>query len=174
MNAGEMVIVSGKKGFLIGGSVSAGKKIEASVFGNKMNTATTLKVGIDPAVLEQFKKLTIAIKEKQEALLKQHKIVPVVRKRIEEESNFMSRQRNLTKPAVGDLKLLEDELERESAQYIKLKKEIENNADRRIVVNRMIYPGVCIYISNRVYPVKDIQKRCQFRTDGADVVSISI
>lgn len=174
LTAGETVIVSGRKGFLIGGNVSAGKRIEASVFGNKMNTATTLKVGVDPEMLEQFKKLAIAIKEKQEEVLKYRQIVQTTRKRIEEGRKTISRQRDLTKLSDSGVKILEEELERESARYIALKKEIENNVDGRVVVNRMIYPGVCIYISNRVYPVKDIQKRCQFRTNGTDVVSTSI
>ncbi len=174
LTAGETVIVSGKKGFLIGGNVSAGKRIEASVFGNKMNTVTTLKVGVDPEMLEKFKKLAMTIKEKQKEVLKHRQIVQVTRKRMEEGRKTAMRQTDLTKLADRGVKKLEEELERESAQYIALKKEIENNMDGRVVVNRMIYPGVCIYISNRVYSVKDIQKRCQFRTDGADVVSTSI
>ena len=174
VTAGETVIVSGKKGCVIGGTVSAGKRIEASVFGNKMNTTTTLKVGVDPEVLERFKKLTTAIKEKQENLLKHRQIVQTTKKRTEEGRKFVSRQREMTKLADSGLNTLEEELEKESAQYVKLKKEIENNIDGRVVVNRMIYPGVCIHISNRVYQVKDVQKRCQFRTDGTDVVSTSI
>lgn len=139
-----------------------------------MNTVTTLKVGVDPDLLEQLKKLTIAIKEKQKEVLKYRQTVQVTQKRMEEGRKTAMRQTDLAKLADRSFKRLEEELERESAQYMALKKEIENNIDGRVVVNRMIYPGVSIYISNRVYQVKDIQKRCQFKTDGADVVSTSI
>ena len=70
--------------------------------------------------------------------------------------------------------ILAAELEKDSAEYMLLKQEIENNKGGKVVVNYTIYPGVCIYIANRVYPVKDMRSRCQFRLDGADVVSMPI
>lgn len=172
--AGEAVVVSGKKGFLIGGTVSAGKRIEASVFGNKMNTPTTLKVGVDPETLEQFKELTVTIKEKQEELLKYRQTLDMFRKKVEEGQKLLPHQLVLAKQTGNDLKTVEEELEKQSVQYTRLKNMIEDNTDGRIVVNYMIYPGVSLYISNRVYPVKEIRNRCQFRIDGADVVSMPV
>ena len=49
-----------------------------------------------------------------------------------------------------------------------------NNKDGKVIVDHVVFPGVCIYISNRVYPVKDNRSRCQFRIDGADVVTLPI
>lgn len=169
--AGEKIIVSGRKGFLIGGTISAGKRIEASVFGNKMSTPTTLKVGVEPEVMEHFKELSAAIKEKQEEMLKYRQILEMFKKKMEEGQKLLPHQMTLAKKTGEDFKMLGQELEKDSAEYMRLKTQIENNTDGRIVVNHTIYPGVCIYISNRVYPVKDIRSRCQFRMDGADVVS---
>lgn len=172
--AGESVIVSGRKGFLIGGTISAGTRIEASVFGNKMNTNTILKVGVEPEVMDRFKDLTTSIKEKQEEIIQNQQVLEVVKKKLKEGQKVLPNQIVMAKQAGESLKQLTDELEKESAEYMLLKKEIEEHTDGRVVVNHCVFPGVCIYISNRVYPVKDIRSRCQFRMQGADVVTMPI
>jgi hypothetical protein len=172
--AEEAVIVSGKKGFLIGGTVSAGKRIEASVFGNKMNTPTVLKVGVKPEVMDRFKELTATIKEEQEEMLKQKQVLEGLKKKMQEGQKLLPNQVALAKQASESFKTLGHSLEEDSAEYMILKKEIEENTRGKVVVNHAVYPGVHIYISNRVYPVKDIRSRCQFRLDGADVISTAI
>lgn len=174
LNAGETVVVSGKKGFLIGGTISAGQRIEACVIGNKMNTQTILKVGVEPEVMERFKKLTTSIKEKQDEILKAQQILETVKKKLKEGQKVLPNQVVLAKQAGESLKQLSEQLEKESLEYMNLKQEIENNKDGRVIVDNVVFPGVCIYISNRVYPVKDNRSRCQFRVDGADVVTLPI
>ena len=174
LNAGEAVIVSGRKGFLIGGTISAGQKIEACVIGNKMNTQTVLKVGVDPEVMDRFKDLTTSIKEKQDDILKSQQILEAVKKKLKEGQKILPNQIMLAKQAGENLKQLNEELDKESSEYMILKQEIENNKDGRVIVDNMVFPGVYIYISNRVYPVKDNRSRCQFRIDGADVVTTPI
>jgi len=174
LTAGDMIIVSGKKGFLIGGTVSAGKKIEASVFGNRMNTSTVLKVGVDPEVMERYKELTTLIKEQQEELLQHKQVLDTLKKKMAEGLKLLPNQLVMAKQSGEAIKDLNDLLDNETAEYMLLKKEIDENTGGKIVVNNTIYPGVNIYISNRVYHVKDSLSRCQFRAEGADVVSSPI
>ncbi|MCR5701756.1 MAG: FapA family protein [Lachnospiraceae bacterium] len=174
IEAGENVIVSGRKGFLIGGTVSAGKKIEASVFGNKMNTATELKVGVKPEIMERYKDLTQSIKEKQSDMVEHKQTLDVLKKKMAEGAKLLPNQLAMAKQAGDALKVLTKELDEESEEYMKLKMEIEENKDGKIYVNTTIYPGVTLFISNRVYPVKDVRSRCQFRLSGAEVVSMPL
>lgn len=171
LKAGEAVIVSGKKGFLIGGTTAAGKKIEASVFGNKMNTATTLKVGVEPEVMERFKELTASIKEKQEEVAKNKQILENMKKKMAEGQKLLPNQLVTVKQSGEIFKTLSSELESEMAEYELLKQEIENATDGKIVVNQTIYPGVTLDISNRIFNLKDTRSRCQFKMSGADVVA---
>lgn len=168
--AHDSVIVSGKKGFLIGGTISAGMIIEASVVGNKMNTATTLKVGVEPEVLEHFKELSALIKESQDKMLEQQQILDTIRKKMAEGRKLLPNQLAMAREANENLKSLEMELDKESSEYMTLKEEIENHKGGKVIVRNSVYPGVSIYISNRFYPVKSIQSMCQFRLEGADVV----
>ena len=171
LKAGEAIIISGKKGFLIGGTASAGKRIEASVFGNKMNTATTLKVGVEPEVMERFKELTASIKEKQEEMQEQRQILENLKKKMAEGQKLLPNQLVAAKQAGASFTELSKALEAESSEYMILKQEIENNTDGKIVVNQTVYPGVCLNISNRVFNLKDTRSRCQFKMSGADVVA---
>lgn len=174
VDAVEKVIVSGRKGFVIGGNVSAGKRIEASVFGNKMNTATSLKVGVEPEILERVKELSVSIKEKQEEMMEQKQILETFRKKASEGVKMLPNQIVAAKQAGQMFKELSAQLETESAEYMELKQIIEEKKGGRIVANRAIFPGVTIHIANRIYPLKEEKNRCQFRLDGADVVSLSI
>jgi len=174
LTAGDEVIVSGKKGFLIGGTVSAGKKIEASVFGNKMNTPTVLKVGVSPEVMERFKELTATIKEDQEEMLKHKQNIKALKDKIAAGQKLLPNQVVLAKQSTEEFARLSECLENNSAEYMVLKKEIEENTNGRIDVNHTVYPGVNMYISNRILMIKDIRSRCRFQVDGADIVSVPI
>lgn len=174
LTAGASVIVSGKKGFLIGGNISAGQVIEACVIGNKMNTQTILRVGVEPEVMDRFKELTVSIKEKQEEILNHQQILNGLKKKLKEGNKLLPNQIMIAKQSTERLTALNGQLEKESEEYINLKQEIENNKDGKVIVDHVVFPGVCIYISNRVYPVKDNRSRCQFRIDGADVVTLPI
>lgn len=174
IEAGEAVIVSGRKGFVIGGSVSAGKKIEASVFGNKMNTVTELKVGVKPEVMERFKELTQSINEKQNLMIENKQTLETLKKKMASGTKLLPNQLVMAKQAGEQLKILSEELDAESEEYMELKQEIEENKDGKIVVNQTVFPGVTLFISNRVHPVKEPLSRCQFKVKGADVVSSPI
>ena len=174
IEAGEAVVVSGRKGFVIGGSVSAGKKIEASVFGNKMNTATELKVGVKPEVMERFKELTQSINEKQSLMVENKQTLETLKKKLASGAKLLPNQLVLAKQAGEQLKVLTEELDKESEEYMMIKQEIEENKDGKIVVNQTVFPGVTLFISNRVHPVKEPLSRCQFKVKGADVVSSPI
>ena len=174
VDAGEQVIVSGRKGFVIGGNVSAGKRIEASVFGNKMNTATELKVGVEPEILDRVRELSVSIKTKQDELSENKQILEAFRKKMTEGVKLLPNQLVAAKQAGELFKQLSADLEAESKEYLELKQAIEEKKGGRIVVNYTIYPGVSIHIANRIYPVKDVRSRCQFHLDGADVVSMSM
>ena len=174
VEAAEEVVVSGRKGFLIGGTITAGKKIEASVFGNKMNTATELKVGVKPEVMERFKDITLEIKKKQSEMLENQQTLDTLKKKMKDGAKLLPNQIVLAKQTGEALKTLSDELDAISDEYMELKMEIEQNKGGKIVVNNTIFPGVCINISNHVHPVKDIRSRCQYRIEGADIVSMPI
>lgn len=171
IEAGEEVIVSGRKGFVIGGSVSAGKKIEASVFGNKMNTVTELRVGVKPEIMERYKELSTSISEKQNQMLENRQTLETLKKKLANGAKLLPNQLVLAKQAGEQLKILSAELESDSEEYLQLKMEIENNKDGKIIVNQTIFPGVNLVISNRVYPVKDALQHCQFKVKDAEVVS---
>lgn len=174
IEAGDSVIVSGKKGFLIGGTTSAGKRIEASVFGNKMNTATTLKVGVEPELMERFKELAGIIKEKQEEVEENRQVLENLKKKMADGQKLLPNQLMQVKQSGTTFKILSAELEKETAEYEFLKKQMEENKNGRVVVNYTIYPGVSIHIASKVYPVKDVRSRCQFKVEGADVVSKTV
>lgn len=174
LTAEEGIIVSGRKGFLIGGDISAGKRIEASVFGNKMSTETSLHVGVKPEVMERYKELAMSLKQKQEEILESKQTIETLQKKMKEGVKLLPNQLVLAKQAGEVLKTLGGEVQKETEEYNLLKKEIQENTNGKVVVNHTIFPGVLIDISGRICQVKDVRSRCQFKMSGADVESTPI
>lgn len=174
IEAEEEIIVSGRKGFVIGGSVSAGKKIEAHVFGNKMNTATELRVGVKPEIMDRYKELTHTINEKQNEMIEYKHTLETLKKKVASGAKLLPNQLVLAKQAGEQLKVITEQLDKDSEEYMQLKQEIEENKDGKIVVNQTIYPGVCLFISNHVLPIKSALTHCQFKVKDSEVVSSPI
>ena len=68
MIAGNEIIVTGRRGILLGGSAYAGKKITASIIGNYASIKTELVVGARGAFHKKFLRLEGEIKELKERL----------------------------------------------------------------------------------------------------------
>ena len=60
VEAGGKIIVSGRKGFIVGGEVKCASTLEVNTIGNKMETQTIIKVGVNPGLLDQIKAKVIA------------------------------------------------------------------------------------------------------------------
>lgn len=54
VEAGGEVVVRGRKGLLVGGTVIAGQRIVARVIGSQLATRTVLEVGVDPGLKQQL------------------------------------------------------------------------------------------------------------------------
>jgi uncharacterized protein (DUF342 family) len=66
VDAGGYVEVVGPRGAIVGGCVTAREGITARALGSPANTRTRLRVGIAPAVLAEFKSVSLALKETQD------------------------------------------------------------------------------------------------------------
>ena len=97
-----------------------------------------------------------------------------MKKKISEGQKLLPNQVALLKQVSESFKVLSESVKNNTEEHMFLKKEIEDKTNGKVVVKHTIYPGVQINISNRVYSVKDMKSRCQFRVAGADVISTAI
>ncbi len=73
------LIVSGKNGLLVGGTICVGERIEATIIGSPMATMTILEVGSTPSRLTSFRALEESLQETLDAIKKNDQIISVLK-----------------------------------------------------------------------------------------------
>jgi len=147
IHAAGKVLLTGKKGTLLGGNVHGFQGIEATNLGNDMEVKTIVHVGCEPAVYNQRHALI-----KKEADLKERF------KGMREEFSTVLKQRKLTGATpMSDLKIaqmtkLKEEMEAEEKELQRMMQEnletLEKGKNSYVHIDGNIYRGVVIGINN--------------------------
>ncbi len=174
IEAGDKVVVSGRKGFIIGGSIIAKNIIEAHSIGNQMGTVTNLRVGIDAKIIEEAKVLEKNIDEYNAQKLKVLQNIAMLKKRISEGKKLSNDQTKFAKEATIKLKEIEEGIAVANKRLEECDEIIGAKTVSKIVVSGSVYSGVRIVISNGMYNIKEERRYCQFRLDGGIVVVNSL
>ncbi len=161
------VTVDGKKGYITGGMIRSGTTISARTIGSSMGTTTNLEVGIEPAIIEEYRELTKEQDELQEELEKVMQVLMGYAKRIKL-GEKLSPDKMLQFKITSDSRELIKKREAEVTERMKvLKEKIDSYVGGCVRVHGTIYSGTKITISNSVYHVKKDTSYSRFiREDG--------
>ena len=171
MEAGDTILCEGRKSFAIGGSLSALNQIEVKTIGNQMGTITTIKLGVDAAVLEEQKALQKEYEENSAAIDKYMQILLLFKKRLSEGQTIPPDKVALVRATSEEKKQLEARQEELKVRIEEVRTMIEANTRGRLKVSDTIYPGVQIQIANSQYVVKNEQRYCQFCLRDGEIVA---
>lgn len=171
VEAKNKVIVSGKKGFIIGGDISATHSIETNYAGNKMGTVTILKVGIDPELFARSKELDEIVKSDTEQRTKCIQVLELYKKKMANGQKLLPSQVVQIKNTSALVKEVDERLKTNLVELNELLTKINENKDGCIKISDTIYPGVRITISNRNHFVKEERTHCQYKLDATTVTS---
>ncbi len=161
--------VKGKRGLITGGELHSGTVICAKIFGSTMGTHTTLEVGIDPALIEEYHRLERELPEMEKELDKNEKVVNLYTKKLQQDGKLPEDKMKALKNATQKKKEIEDNLEEAEERFHYLEDEMEHNSNGRIQIENIAYPGVKVVISNIIYYVKSEIQHGQLIRDGADI-----
>lgn len=146
----QEIIVSGKRGVLIGGTIGAVRRIEATIVGNVSETKTLVSLGVDDEVYDHLNKITEkASKIREEVKTYEDAIIRI---------NKVLEKGNQPDLAAKKLLIMREKINRESRlpdidkDINDTKQKIENSKGAKLVVNKSIYRGTKIVI-NRVQRV---------------------
>lgn len=151
--AGKEIVVNGRKGFVTGGELHSGLEIHVKSAGSTMGTCTLLEVGVDPKVVLEYHNLEKELSEHNKELYKLNQILELFQKKFHGQIPADKIMTYCTTKESYDKRKAELEKGMERFQY--LAKIIDNNKDGSIIVDRTIYSGCKIVISNVVYYVRD-------------------
>jgi uncharacterized protein (DUF342 family) len=174
VSAKEYISVHGKKGLINGGTVRAGSYIEADNIGSEMGTATSLEVGIEPEKKERY----IELSKELDGISKEMEDNKVI---IDNYSAIMKKGEHLPKDKIAYMQKLAGSYKEQLTQCEKIRAEMDvihaemaASSKSYVMVNRTIYPGACIVISDMSHHVNDKHSYCRFRKADGDIRPCSV
>lgn len=163
------VIVNGKKGFITGGSTRSGQLIEAKTVGSNMGTVTLLEVGIDPMVIEEYRRLEKQLPELNAEKEKVGQTIVMLAKKLKQGEQLPVDKLILLKQSQKRVQQIDEETERITGRLDDLQEEMDMKSTGVIKVSQTIYSGCRITISGAIYYVKTDLSRARFVKDRSDV-----
>jgi len=163
------ITVDGKRGFVTGGSIRSGNVIRVKTAGSTMSAKTTLEVGMDPELMDEYRQIEKNLEEREKEKKESMQILALYKKRLNQ--NEMLSPEKMRQARIASLahQKASEECERLLARQQELEEMIAGFQSGRIKVYETAYPGVKIVISNAVYYIRNEIRYSQFVKEGADI-----
>jgi uncharacterized protein (DUF342 family) len=167
VRAGKQVLVTGRRGVIVGGHVMAGELIEASNIGTYMVPPTTIEVGVNPIMKEDYVRLSGEYKKTSVDLEDVNKslwiIKPGSQAEVPPERQKLFLKLTSAKFALqGKLAEIKERLEYIDGEFQKLK-------GGQIRCSGYVFPGVKLVVSNVTYTVQDTLRGAMFFLSDGEV-----
>lgn len=167
IDAEGKVVVSGKKGFIVGGEVSCGKFVEAHSIGNKMETQTMIKVAVNPGLMDEIKECVTQINEVTPEIEELNSYLGVYKSKLAKGATLSPENIKQIKVYKARMNELEKIREEKSSLLDKLKEKLDAGKKSSVRITGSIYRGVTMCISTQVFNVKEKDNHCMYRiVDG--------
>jgi len=163
------ITVDGKKGFITGGTIRSGSMVSAKTIGSSMGTATSIEVGIEPAIIAEYHELG---KEQETLKNEQERNLPILlalAKRIKLGEKLPPDKLLQFKHATEARETMTKREEEITERLKVLKDTIDNYEGGMVKAYSTVHPGVKLIISNAVYYVKSETSYCRFIKEHGDV-----
>lgn len=169
ISAANSVAVHGRKGLITGGVIRAGEYIEADNIGSEMGTTTVLEVGVKPEEKAHYMELS---KEKT-ALSKNMEDNKLI---IDNYSSIIRKGDRLPKDKLLYMQRIAAEYKEQLTRYEEIKSEMGQihesmaaSSGAYVQVNRNVYVGVSVSISDLSCNVKEKRSYCRFKKEDGEI-----
>src|SRR5690625_3826845 len=154
-------------GNIIGGSLSAGKSIEASDIGNRLSTETAINLGLDKAINDEEMKL----ENKKKELITTLKQLETIGKKLSEskvELNAkmritMLRQRRSSEQITEKVNLITEKIAKMNAH-------LGSEEEAHLIVKNNLYPNVVISFGKYKRKINKLRRTVQLELNNRDIV----
>ncbi|TAL39462.1 MAG: DUF342 domain-containing protein [Spirochaetes bacterium] len=171
VDAVNRVLCHGKRARVVGGVIRAGDEVNASVIGADSFTKTEVRVGINPKVLQQISDMENVKKQVEEDLEKLNKDITTLN------SQKLVSGGKLPPDKLEMLQKLTQQKEKGQTRVEELKMELEELKEYlgmleqkgKVCAEKVVYPGVEIYIKDKRFAAKDPYNHIKFSLEGGEI-----
>lgn len=168
------VTVEGKKGMISGGGVRAGEFVKTKILGSHMGTVTTIEVGIDPIMLQEYSELRKEVPKMEAEVLKLEQVIQLLNKRKEMAGSLEDDKQEMYMSAVRNKIFLTNKLTMSKKKFEDLQSQVDNKNNGFVEVNNEIYSGVKVSIGNVSTYIREEMKYLRLVKKGADIKMSSL
>ena len=157
IKCGDKIIVSGRKGFIVGGDIACKTYIEVNSIGNRMETQTNIKVGVNPQLYDDMKVLIKSVNELNEKITEISSYLNVYKEKLKMGAKLSPENLKQIKTYNANLTELTEERNEKNEKLIVIRAEFNEGRKGKVKVLGNVYRGVVISIAgmNRVIQEKE-------------------
>ena len=157
IKCGDKIIVSGRKGFIVGGDIACKSYIEVNSIGNRMETQTIIKVGVNPQLYDDMKILIKSVNELNEKITEVTSYLNVYKEKLKLGAKLSPENLKQIKTHNANLTELIAERNDKNEKLTVIRAEFNEGRKGKVKVLGNVYRGVVISIAgmNRVIQEKE-------------------
>lgn len=167
--AGTSITVTGKKGFITGGKVSAANLIQVRTLGSSMGADTIVEVGVDPGLKLKSSQLQKQIADNNKMVAQIHPVLSAMTQKLAQGVKLKPEQIKNLQEMLQKEKQLKEAIERDTEEYNSLQQLMAESSSARVEVSGEVYAGTKICISDVSMVVKTSMNYCKFTKERGDV-----
>ena len=174
VTAATEIQVTGRRGFITGGHVRAGQRIEVKTLGATLGAPTVVEVGVDPEKKAEYMRLQ---KEVSEIVKNIRNLQPVLANFAEKRNKgirFTPDQINYIRNAAATMETQKKSLEEKNRRMQELQLEFNPQERAAVLVKGEVYPGTTIIIGDSSMNVKSTYQYCRFERIDGDVKATAL
>lgn len=169
VQAGTEVNVASRKGFIIGGSVSATNAVNVKTLGTSMGADTNVTVGIDPAMITRMQELTKQIEQDEKNVKMLTPVLNASKLKLAQGVKLRPDQIKQLQQLAITIKTANENIASGNAELESIREIMEQSTDAHVMVTGTVFPGTTITISDESFIIKDPYKFCKFIKDQGTV-----
>lgn len=169
VSAGSEVSVEGKRGVIVGGCIHAAMRVTAKIIGASMGANTILEVGVNPLVMEQFKRLQKSMADNAKTISNAEVILENFKEKLRKGVATNESQIKYMKTVAQLRDEKKAEMEELNRKMEKIRGMMETQKQAEVVVNDEVFPGTTIIIGEASKTIQTSYHYCKFVKDKGEV-----
>ena len=174
VNAGTEIVVTGKRGFITGGHVQAGKQITVKTLGAVMGASTIAEVGVDPKIKMTYAQLQKDVVELVKAIKSNQATIAGFAEKRNKGARITEDQMKYVREAAKNLERQKKELEQKNNEMQDIQKHFDLQGHASIVVKGEVHPGTTVVIGDLSMVIQKEYQFCKFEVVQGDVKAVPL
>lgn len=162
VRAGKSIVCRGTKGFIIGGTLQAGEKIVARVFGNASATPTVLEVGVKPELRNELAQIQRELQTYNENMRKADQGLNVLIQMLQTTGDLTPDKRAMQIKLTNSRLTMEKEIKKLDGRRQEVEQLIEGETPAAVEILSIMYPGIKLVFGRYVRFIKQEFSRTRF------------